>query len=87
MAGCLMSIGAKCRVVIIEGHMYPEMFVGNKKDFDILQQAIIQLYADKKIEQIHYHEANEQYWINLDYTAHYPGGPYLNNKIKLVIDL
>ncbi len=87
MAACMMSIGAKCRLVIVEGHMYPEMYVGNKKDFNILQQAIIQLYADKKIDQIHYHESNGEYWINLDYTARYPGGPYLNNKIKLVIDL
>jgi hypothetical protein len=87
MASCLMSIGARCRLVIVEGHMYPEMYVGNKKDFDVLQQAIVQLFPDEHIEQIFYHENDGQYWINLDYTASYPGGPYMNDKVKLVISL
>lgn len=87
MASCLMSIGAKCRLVIVEGHMYPEMYAGNKKEFDVLQQAIIQLFNDIKIERIYYHENNGEYWINLDYTADYPGGPYMNDKVKLVINL
>lgn len=87
MASCLMSIGAQCRLVIIEGHMYPEMFVGNKDDFEKLQQAVIQLFGDKKIDKIYYHEYNDEYWINLDYTAPYPGGPYMSDKVKLIIDL
>ncbi|MEX6687108.1 transglutaminase family protein [Danxiaibacter flavus] len=86
MASCLMSIGAKCRLVIIDGHMYPEMFVGNKKDFEVMQQAIIQLFNNSQIHRIYYHEFNGNYWINLDYTASYPGGPYMNDKVKLVIE-
>lgn len=86
MASCLMNIGAKCRLVIIEGHMYPEMLVGDKDDFDIMQQAIIQLFNDTTIHRIYYHEYNGEYWINLDYTARYPGGPYMNDKVKLVIE-
>lgn len=86
MASCLMSIGAKCRLVIVENHMYPEMYVGKKNDFDILQQAIVQLFSDQKIDRIYYHEQNGDYWINLDYTAHYPGGPYMNDHVKLVIE-
>ncbi len=86
MASCLMSIGAKCRLVIVENHMYPEMYVGKKNDFDILQQAIVQLFPDQKIDRIYYHEQNGDYWINLDYTAPYPGGPYMNDHVKLVIE-
>jgi transglutaminase-like putative cysteine protease len=87
MASCLMSIGANCRLVIIEGHMYPELYVGDKDAFDKMQQAIVQLFGDKNIEKIFYHEHDGEYWINLDYTANHPGGPYLNDKVKLLIDL
>lgn len=86
MASCMMSIGARCRVVIVEGHMYPEMYVGNKKQFDIMQQAIIQLYGDERIRGLYYHENNGEYWINLDYTELHPGGRYMDDKVLLVIE-
>lgn len=87
MASALMSIGAKCRLVIIEGHMYPELYAGNKGEFEELQQAIVQLFNDQRVRNIFYHEHDGHYWINLDYSARHPGGPYLNDKLKLVIDL
>jgi len=86
MASCMMSIGARCRVVIVEGHMYPEMYVGDKKQFDIMQQAIIQLYGDERIRGLYYHENNGEYWINLDYTDRHPGGRYMDDKVLLVIE-
>ncbi len=87
MASCMMSIGARCRLIIVQGHMYPEMYVGNKKDFDVMQQAIITLFNNERIHGLYYHENNGQYWINLDYSAHHPGGPYLDdNKVLLIID-
>ena len=87
MASCMMSIGAKCRLVIIQGHMYPELYVGTKKDFDVLQQAILQMFNDEKISNIYYHETKGDYWVNLDYTAPHPGGAYMNDKLFLIIDL
>jgi hypothetical protein len=87
MASALMNIGARCRIIIIEGHMYPELYVGRKADFDIMQQAIIQLFREEKITELHYHEHGGEYWINLDYSARHPGGPYLNDKLRLMIDL
>ncbi len=86
MASCMMSIGARCRVVIVPGHMYPEMYVGHKKDFEVMQQAIIQLYNDEHIHGLYYHENNGEYWINLDYSARHPGGPYMDTKVLLVIE-
>jgi len=85
MASTLMSIGANCRLVIIEGHMYPEMYIGDEKDFDIAQAAIIQFFGNQTIDRIYYHENDGEYWLNLDYTARYPGGPYMNDNVKLVI--
>jgi hypothetical protein len=86
MASALMSIGARCRLVIIEGHMYPELFVGTKQDFDIFQQAVVQLFKNEKIKEIHFHEHNGEFWINLDYLAKHPGGPYLNDRLRLMIE-
>lgn len=86
MASSLMSIGATCRLVIIEGHMYPELYVGNKNDFNVMQQAIIQLFKDEPISILYYHEHDGKYWINLDYTARHPGGRYLNERLRLKID-
>jgi len=85
MAAALMSIGATCRLVIIEGHMYPELYIGDKKDFEIAQAAVIQFFEYDKIDRIYYHENDGEYWINLDYTARHPGGPYMNDLVKLVI--
>ncbi|MBG9375078.1 transglutaminase domain-containing protein [Panacibacter sp. DH6] len=86
MAACLMSIGATCRLVIVDGHMYPEMYIGDKNDFEIAQAAIIQFFEYDKINRIYYHENDGEYWLNLDYTAHYPGGPYMNDNVRLVIN-
>ncbi len=87
MVSTLKSIGAHCRMVLSEGHLYPELYAGDKKSFDRLQQAIIYLFSDRQIDNIYYHEQNGQYWINLDYTAKHPGGPYLSEKAYAIIDL
>lgn len=86
MVSCLQSIGARCRIVLIEGHAYPELFCGDKKEFEVIQQAIIHLFSDQKIREFYYHENQGQYWLNLDYTAQHPGGPYLNNKVYALIE-
>lgn len=87
MAACLMSIGARCRLVIVQGHMYPELYAGNKSQYDVMQQAIVQLFGNQGIDRIYYHEHNNEYWVNLDYTARHPGGKYMNDQVKRVIEL
>ena len=87
MVSCLKAIGAHCRMVLSEGHLYPELYAGDKKAFDHLQQAIIYLFSDRPIDNIYYHEQDGKYWINLDYTAKHPGGPYLSEKAYAIIDL
>lgn len=86
MASCLESIGARCRIVLIQGHAYPELFCGDKKGFELAQEAIIKIFKEYKIREFHYHENNGYYWLNLDYTAKHPGGPYLNNKVYALIE-
>ena len=87
MMSCLQAIGARCRIVLIEGHAYPELYCGDKKEFELIQQAIIHCFKDSKIKEFHYHEHNGQFWLNLDYTARRPGGAYLNDKVYALIEL
>jgi hypothetical protein len=87
MGSCMESIGAQTRVVIIKDHMYPELFVGSKADFQVFQEAVRTLFADQHVDKIYYHTHNGEYWVNLDYSATYPGGPYLNNEVYLVANL
>ncbi|SHL87026.1 hypothetical protein SAMN05444266_105292 [Chitinophaga jiangningensis] len=87
MTSCLQSIGARCRIVLIKGHAYPELYCGSKEDFEIMKQAIILLFPKPAIKEIYYHELKGEYWINLDYSARHPGGPYLNDKVYALIEL
>ena len=37
---------------------------------------------ESKDKQLHYHiDEREQVWLNLDYTAKYPGGPFMKEEI------
>ncbi|MBP1651117.1 MAG: transglutaminase domain protein [Bacteroidetes bacterium] len=87
MVSCLQSIGARCRIVLIQGHAYPELYCGNKEDFEVMKQAIITLFPHPSIKEVHYHEMKGEYWINLDYSARHPGGPYLNDKVYALIEI
>ncbi|CAL1521292.1 hypothetical protein MMC2321_05086 [Chitinophaga sp. MM2321] len=87
MTSCLQSIGARCRIVLIKGHAYPELYCGDKDDFEIMKQAIITLFPKPVVREIYYHELKGEYWINLDYTARHPGGPYMNDKVYALIEL
>jgi hypothetical protein len=87
MVSALKSIGARTRMIITDGHVYPELYCGNKQEFDKMQQAILFLFANEVSEGLHFRESQGEYWINLDYTAKHPGGPYLNDIAYAVIDL
>ena len=65
------------------GHFVDSLFFLAEK---VIRQAIIHLFSNLKIREFHYHENNGHYWLNLDYTAHRPGGPYLNNKVYALIE-
>lgn len=87
MASCLQAIGARCRIVLIQGHAYPELYCGSREDFEVIKQAIVTLFPQPPVKEIHYHEMKGEYWINLDYTARHPGGPYMNDKVYSLIEL
>jgi hypothetical protein len=87
MVSCLKAIGGHVRMVLTEGHLYPELLAGDKKSFERMQQAIVYLFGNEAIDNMYYHEQNGQYWLNLDYSAKYPGGPYVSEIAYAIIEL
>lgn len=84
MAACIKSIGGIPRLIHTDGHIYPEILIGSRKDFEAINYLIKkELFVEEsKGQTIHYHiDERNQIWLNLDYTAHYPGGPFLHEAI------
>jgi Ca2+/Na+ antiporter len=84
MAACVRSIGGTPRLIHTGGHIYPEMLIGNKADLEIINYLIkkVLFVEESKDKPIHYHiDERGQVWLNLDYTATYPGGPFMSEEI------
>ena len=84
MAACVKSIGGIPRLIHTDGHIYPEILIGSRKDFETVNYLIKEVLFKKESagKNIHYHiDERNQIWLNLDYTAHYPGGPFLKEEI------
>lgn len=85
MVSCIRAIGGVSRLVHTNGHIYPELYIGTKKDLEIANYLIREvLFVEeiKKSKGIYYHEDERgNIWLNLDYTAKYPGGPFLHPEI------
>lgn len=81
MAACLKAIGAKVRLVRVQGHIFPELFIESHADFDNLEYLIrYTLFKDAVGEKtLYFHEnpATHHLWLNMDYTEPFPGGYYI----------
>lgn len=86
MVSALKAIGVHSRMVLTEGHLYPELLCGDEKDFEKISTAILNLFSRDVQGNIYYHEQEGQYWLNLDYSARYPGGPYVSEKAFAIIN-
>lgn len=84
MAACIRSIGGTPRLIHTTGHIYPEILVGRKKELESINYLIKKVLFPKETQgkEIHYHiDEHGQVWLNLDYTAKYPGGPFMSEEI------
>lgn len=84
MTACIKSIGGTTRLIHTKGHIYPELLIGNKKDLEHINYAIKKVLFPKesKNKSINYHiDERGNIWLNLDYTAKYPGGPFMDEEI------
>jgi hypothetical protein len=84
MAACVRAIGGTPRLIHTKGHIYPEILIGNMNDLETVNFLIKnKLFAKESYgKQLHYHiDERNQVWLNLDYTAKYPGGPFMSEEI------
>lgn len=84
MAACVKAIGGTPRLIHTGGHIYPEILIGNKQDLETVNFLVKKvLFAQETKDQtLHYHiDERGQIWLNLDYTAKYPGGPFMHEEI------
>lgn len=84
MAACVKSIGGEPRLIHTGGHIYPEIQIGNRNDLEAIHYLIKQVLfeSESKGKTLYYHiDERGQVWLNLDYTAKYPGGPFMSEEI------
>ena len=91
MSASIKAIGGVTRLIHTKAHIYPELLVGNKADLEYAIYLIKEelFVNESKNKTIHYHiDERGQVWLNLDYTATYPGGPFMSDEIlgQLTID-
>ncbi len=84
MAACIRAIGGTPRLIHTGGHIYPEMLIGKKADLEQANYLIknVLFKEETRGKEIHYHvDERGQIWLNLDYTARFPGGPFMSEEI------
>jgi hypothetical protein len=91
MCAAIKAVGGQARMVTVEGHIFPEVNIGSKNNFDrnsllIMKRLFPQEYIGSKGIFGHTDE-NGNVWLNFDYTARHPGGPFMDNKIIRIVDL
>jgi hypothetical protein len=84
MAAAIKSIGGTPRLIHTTGHIYPEILIGSLTDLEKVNFLIknILFVNESNEKKLHYHvDERGQIWLNLDYTAKYPGGPFMSEEI------
>lgn len=90
MAAAIMSIGGTMRLVHTTEHVYPEILIGDKDNLEDINYIVKQVMfkAESEGKRLHYHIDNQkQIWLNLDYTARYPGGEFMESEIIALLNL
>lgn len=84
MAAGIKAVGGVPRLIHTDAHIYPEMLIGTKRDLENIIYLIhnVLFKEESKGKEIHYHiDEHGQIWLNLDYTAYYPGGKFMSEEI------
>jgi hypothetical protein len=88
MVAAIKSIGGTARFVSTTGHLYPEILIGDKNDLEQMNYLIKNnLFPLESMGQnLHYHtDASGKIWLNLDYTAAYPGGRFFAEQVTGIL--
>ena len=84
MAASIRAIGGTPRLIHTKGHIYPEILIGSQADLEKVNFLIknVLFPIESKDKKLFYHvDERGQIWMNLDYTAKYPGGPFMSEEI------
>jgi hypothetical protein len=84
MAAAVRSIGGTPRLIHTKGHIYPEILIGSLLDLEKVNYLVknVLFIKESHNKTLHYHiDERGQVWLNLDYTATYPGGPFMSEEI------
>lgn len=84
MAACVKAVGGQPRLILTTGHLYPELYIGDKNDLEHINLLIRkELFPEEsKNKRINYHVDDDgKIWLNLDYTDSYPGGNFLAEEV------
>jgi len=90
MAAAIKSIGGTPRLVYTKQHVYPELLIGSWADMEALNYIVREKLFKYEIgdQRLFYHQdQNNQIWLNLDYTADYPGGRFLQEEVLGVLSI
>jgi hypothetical protein len=91
IASLFISQGYRMRIIMSAGHVYPELAIPNDHIYVTLMEPVIKTslrYIADGSPPLYFHKDNEgTIWLNMDYTAAYPGGPFMDEKVLKVIYL
>lgn len=90
MCAAIKAIGGSMRLIHTGKHMYPELLIGSEKELETVIYLINKelFVKESKGKTIYFHRDEKgKIWLNLDYTAHYPGGPFLGEEVLSVLNL
>ena len=90
MCSAIKSIGGSMRLIHTGKHMYPELLNESEKEFEIATYLISSELFKKqsKGKTMYFHRDDKgKIWLNLDYTARYPGGPFLGEEVLSILNL
>ena len=88
-----LLIGSESDLEIVNYLINKETFSISKTDYSsnyIVERGKLRFKKNAKTSQqtLHYHtDERGQIWLNMDYTANYPGGKFMNDKILGVLNL
>ena len=90
MAAAIKAIGGEVRLIQTKGHLYPEVKVGHIDDLNTIINLIKKelFYKESLGKSIYYHlDGQDNVWLNFDYTARYPGGPFMDDSIIGILEI
>lgn len=81
------AIGGSTRIVVGSDHAYAEVYLGQAYDNTSIK-IINWLKESAKVNDVHVHMSDDNgIWLNLDWYANYPGGPFYEQTQEVVIPI